>query len=353
LYTFHTRIPCHARISSYVGVAPSRGCATHAPGRACMRARARMCAWAPASAPTRAITSRRRRFSRRRLAGVRGSVGRQREHRRVEHRTSLGLVLCMRRFRPARAPRRTALGRSSTHAQPSCAAASPMCVWPRERLRAHVAIHIRVYVGGSPIYTHFCSSAIAPSKSWLSMSNAHMRIGLLHSVDTQISTSMSISRARVCVCVRVGVCQAARCMRAKYDNLSMLSRKFSIAVYRYNNLSGYVRIARVYTHHCLRASVCGRELPLARACVRRSLPCVPTCPCARADGTALPFMCASTVCPPYSRGQNTPMDRIYIHYIHTYRAMHAYRRVWEYRRGVLAPHCVRAQACVHACMRAR
>jgi hypothetical protein len=64
-------------------------------------ARARVCAWArPHLRSMRASTSRRRRASRSRRAGVLLGVGLQREHRRVEHRTSHDVVLGMRRFRP-------------------------------------------------------------------------------------------------------------------------------------------------------------------------------------------------------------------------------------------------------------
>jgi hypothetical protein len=101
-------------------VSSRRTCAAYGPRRV-VCARARVCVGAPASAPTRASTLRRRRASRSRLAGVPVCVGLQREHQRMEHRASHGLVLGMCRFRPARAPRRTALGRSSTHARPLCA----------------------------------------------------------------------------------------------------------------------------------------------------------------------------------------------------------------------------------------
>ena len=95
----------------------------------CMRARSCVCVGAPASAPTRASCSRRRQASCSLLAGVLLGFGLQREYRRVEHRFRHDVVPGMRRFRPARAPRRTALGRSSTHARPLCA--SPMCACMR------------------------------------------------------------------------------------------------------------------------------------------------------------------------------------------------------------------------------
>jgi len=72
-----------------------------------------------------------------------------------------------------RTPRRTALGRSPTHARPLCAAAPPM----RARARACACSYAykRAYVDGLPLDAHKCSSNIElPLHPGLSMSNAHM-----------------------------------------------------------------------------------------------------------------------------------------------------------------------------------
>jgi hypothetical protein len=165
LYTLYTHIPCHSRRSSYARIAEAD--MRHVRSQACVRVRAMcVCVGVPASAPTRASTSRRRQASRSRLAGVLLGVGLQREHRRVEHRLRHNVVPGKRR---SRSLRRTALGRSSTHARPLCAAVPPMfaCV--------HVAMCIRVYVDGSPMDTHMCSSAIELSLHLgFSMPNALM-----------------------------------------------------------------------------------------------------------------------------------------------------------------------------------
>jgi hypothetical protein len=83
------------------------GPAAHAP-TCCVRARARACAcdWAPTH-PRRTVRARSVGGGPRlaRLAGVRGCVGVQRGHRRVEHRRGHRLERGMRRpFRPDRKP---------------------------------------------------------------------------------------------------------------------------------------------------------------------------------------------------------------------------------------------------------
>jgi hypothetical protein len=200
IYNIYTHPALYADLCTRVS--SRRTCAAYAPRRV-VCARARVCVGAPASAPTRASTLSRRRASRSRLAGVPVCVSLQREHRRMEHRTSHGLVLGMCRFRPARAPRRTALGRSSTHARPLCAVARPMCAC------AAVAMHIRAYVDGSPMDTHMCSIAIELLlHQGLSMSNAHTHRPCARCTYTQIRLYASIARAcaYLSVCARVAVC---------------------------------------------------------------------------------------------------------------------------------------------------
>ncbi len=113
------------------------------------------------------------RASRSRLAGVPVGVGLQRKHRRVEHRLCRHVVHRMRRFRPgAHRGGLRAVGRRRMRGR--CARRRRRCV--RARVRAHVAMRISVYVDGSPVDTHLCSSAIElPLHPSLSMSNAHTR----------------------------------------------------------------------------------------------------------------------------------------------------------------------------------
>jgi hypothetical protein len=149
-----------------------RTCATFAPRRACVRAvvcvrgraRIRANACEQFTPPPSVAFSARRRSTRRRPSTRTSARGTPPPSRRCPRYAPL----------PARrAPRRTALGRSPTHARPLRAAAPPMCA--RARVRAHVAMYIRVYSDGPPTDTHVCSSAIElPLHPRLSMSNAHM-----------------------------------------------------------------------------------------------------------------------------------------------------------------------------------
>jgi hypothetical protein len=161
--------PCLVRLSSYARVAEADMRHVHAQGEHAASTRARSCACvgAPASAPTRASTSRFCRASRSRRAGFPEGVGLQREHRRVEHRLRHDVVLGMRRSRPGRAPRRTALGRSLTHAQPLCAAAPPMSV--RARVRACACSYVYKGVCGwiADGHTRVLECHRAPSTSRL------------------------------------------------------------------------------------------------------------------------------------------------------------------------------------------
>jgi hypothetical protein len=92
----------------------------------------------------------------------------------------------------------------------------------------------------------------------------------------------------------------------------------------------------------------------ARGCVSVRRPCIPTCPCARADGTALRFVCASAVPSPRSRGLTHTDGSVFIQYIHRSCPVRrsSYARIAEadMRR-------VRAEASVHTralmCVRGR
>ncbi len=75
------------------------------------------------------------------------------------------------------------------------------------RVRAHVAMRIRVYVDGSPMDTHVCSSAIElPLHLGCSISNAHMHRPFPRCMYTYIRIYASI----VCACVRACVCVGVR-----------------------------------------------------------------------------------------------------------------------------------------------
>ncbi len=211
MYIQYMHTPCPVRRSSYARIAEAG--MRHVRAEARVRARARVCACTRPH-PCRRVQALPAAAERRvnRLAGVQLGVGLQREHRRVEHRLRHELVQRMRHSRPARALRRTALGRSPTHARPLCSAAPPMRA--RARAGAHVAMHIRAYVDGSPLDTHLCSSAIElPLYPSLSMSNAHTHRPFPRCMYTCIRMHASIVRANVCVHVYVCVCVCV-CVRA-------------------------------------------------------------------------------------------------------------------------------------------
>ena len=89
-----------------------------------------------------------------RRSGVPFGVGLQRQHRRVEHRVGVKLVLCMRRlFGPAARTMADALGRASMRRGPLCAAAPPMCARVRTRagtrLRGALGVCTAARRGGS------------------------------------------------------------------------------------------------------------------------------------------------------------------------------------------------------------
>ena len=74
-----------------------------------------------------------------------------------------------------------------------------------------------MYVDGSPMDTHLCSSAIElPLHLGLSMSNAHMQRPFPRRVHTYPYLRLNpVLRARVCAWMCVCVCVAARCTRCK------------------------------------------------------------------------------------------------------------------------------------------
>jgi hypothetical protein len=92
--------------------------------------------------------------------------------------------------------------RSVFDAERPCAAAPLMCARARVCVCAHVAMRIRVYVDGSPMYSHLCSSAVELSlHPGVSMSNAHTHRHFQCCMYTYIFIYASIVRARACVCV--------------------------------------------------------------------------------------------------------------------------------------------------------
>jgi hypothetical protein len=130
LYTFHTHaLPCTpiiVRACRRGGHAPRtrRGVRAHARALVCVRGRARIRANAfeHFTPPPSVAFSARRRSSRRRPSTRTSARG-----------TPLPSRACSR-YAPLparRAPQRTALGRSPTHARPLCAAAPPMCLCVR------------------------------------------------------------------------------------------------------------------------------------------------------------------------------------------------------------------------------
>jgi hypothetical protein len=104
----------------------------------------------------------------------------------------------------------------------------------RACVRSHVAMCIRVYVDGSPMDTHLCSSAIERSlHPGFSMFDTHTHRPFPRCMYTCIRLYASMVRARACVRALLRVCAAttiryyygtttmvARCMRANYENLS-------------------------------------------------------------------------------------------------------------------------------------
>ncbi len=76
-------------------------------------------------------------------------------------------------------------------------------------------------------------------------------------------------------------------------------------------------------------------------------PCIPTCPCARADGTALRFVCASAVSSP-SHGLTRMDGSVLIHIPYQHLALSAYRSTRVSPRRACAAYAPR-----QACMRAR
>jgi hypothetical protein len=149
--------PCPVRRSSYARAAEAD--MRHVRAEACVRARARVCAWARPH-PRRRVRALPAAAERRinRLAGVLRGVGLQREHRQVEHRASHDDVRRMRRSGPARTAADCA--RSVVDACAAVARGGAADVSARARAHAYVAMRIRAYVDGSPIDTHVCSSAI-------------------------------------------------------------------------------------------------------------------------------------------------------------------------------------------------
>jgi hypothetical protein len=249
---------------------------------ACVRAGARscVCVRAPASAPTRASTSRRRRVSSSRLAGVFLGVGLQREHRRVEHRLRHDVVPGMRRFRPgAHRGGLRSVGRRRMRGR--CA-----------RCRcAHVAMCMRVYVDGSPLDTHLCSSAIElPLHLSLLMSNAHMHRPFPRCMYMYPFARLHRAHGRVCAwvwCVYGGVLHACK-LRVSIDIQTFYQAS------TFNANIGAWNTARVTDSYSVcaasgparTAADCAR--PVAGACVRacgRVLVCVraraSVCACAR------------------------------------------------------------------------
>jgi hypothetical protein len=143
-----------------------RRCATYAPRRACARAlvcvRGRACIRANACEhfppPLSVVFSARRRSTRRRPSTRISARGTPRESRRCTRYAPL----------PARrAPRRTALGRSPTHARPLCAAAPPMLA--RARAFAYACSYVYTGVCGwiAVGYTPVVECHRAPSASKL------------------------------------------------------------------------------------------------------------------------------------------------------------------------------------------
>jgi hypothetical protein len=77
----------------------------------------------------------------------------------------------------------------------------------RARAHAHVAMRITVYVDGSPLDTHLCSSAIElPLHPRLSMSNAHTHRPFPRCRYTHNRMHASIVCARASVCAWVCAC---------------------------------------------------------------------------------------------------------------------------------------------------
>jgi hypothetical protein len=182
-------------------VSPRRTCDTSAPRRAC--ARSCVCAGVTASAPTRASTSRRRRASRE-------SARRRSPRRRPSTRTSArGTPRESRgfpRYAPLlarRAPRRTALGRSPTHARPLCAAAPPMslCVRARECSYAYKGLCGMIAVGCTPVLE--CHRALSASKL-IDVQRTHA--SNFSTLYVHIDPYRRLHRARQCVWVWVWVC---------------------------------------------------------------------------------------------------------------------------------------------------
>jgi hypothetical protein len=86
-----------------------------------------------------------------------------------------------------------------------------MCVWPRERLRAHVAIHIRVYVGDRPYIPTFARVPSLPLNLGYPCQTPHVYRPFTQWRYTDIHIEVYIVRAHVCAlwdCVSRGALHA-------------------------------------------------------------------------------------------------------------------------------------------------